>query len=293
MAPRTLATLSGLVILALVPARSSATELVSQVGPYELQVLVDGLPAPAFFYGGQTYILGQRGQRYTLRVVNRSGRRVEVVASVDGRDVIDGKAADFVNKRGYLVAPWGQVDIDGWRISTFEAAAFRFSSVADSYAARTGSGRDVGVIGVAVFPEREILRRTYSPSPVRPAPWCCEERTRSESADKAAPAPGAAQSAPSSPLADRAVAPSRRHGLGTELGEAVPSLVETVELVRANQAHPSAVLGVRYDDREGLLAMGIPVDGWLEVNDAQWRRTAEPFPVVDRGFVTPPPGWKR
>ena len=79
------------------------------------------------------------GERYTLRIWNRSGRRIEAVVSVDGRDVVDGKPGDFRNKRGYLVPAWGSVDIDGWRLSERQAAAFRFTSVANSYAGRMGS----------------------------------------------------------------------------------------------------------------------------------------------------------
>src|SRR5262249_20644253 len=80
------------------------------------------------------------------------------VVTVDGRDVIDGRAGDYRGKRGYLVPAWGSVDIDGWRVSQREAAAFRFSSVADSYAARTGGGREGGVVGVATFPEPIVPR---------------------------------------------------------------------------------------------------------------------------------------
>src|SRR6185503_2691427 len=97
------------------------------------------------------------------------------VVSVDGRDVIDGTTADYRNKRGYLISPWDSLTIDGWRISHESAAAFRFSSVADSYAARTGSAREVGVIGVAVFPERYYAPprpRPYEPSyPYDEAPY--------------------------------------------------------------------------------------------------------------------------
>jgi hypothetical protein len=132
--------------------------LTTAAGGYELQVLVDGVPAPTFFHDGESYVMGALGARYTLRVVNHTGRRIEAVASVDGRDVVDGRGADFHNKRGYIVPAWGSVDIDGWRLSRAQVAAFRFSSVADSYAARTGSAREVGVIGVAVFPERWVPR---------------------------------------------------------------------------------------------------------------------------------------
>ena len=96
--------------------------LVDRSGEYELQVLVDGAPAPTFAQGRGTYVLGQLGQRYTVRIINHTGRRIEAVVSVDGRDVVDGRPADYRNKRGYLVPAWGQVDIDGWRLSTIQAA---------------------------------------------------------------------------------------------------------------------------------------------------------------------------
>src|SRR5258708_24486437 len=116
--------------------------LMSALGGYELQVLVDGVPAPTFFQRGGTYVLGELGARYTLRILNHTGRRIQAVASVDGRDVVHGHPADFRNKRGYLVPAFGQVDIDGWRLSRAEVAAFRFPPGADSYAARTGSARE-------------------------------------------------------------------------------------------------------------------------------------------------------
>src|SRR5580692_12334120 len=140
------------------PLPNGSTVLRDRAAGYEMTVLVDGVPVPTYTHDGDSYLLGQLGARYTLRGANHSGRRVEAVVSVDGRDVIDGKPADFRGKRGYLVPAWGSVDIDGWRISHAEAAAFRFSSVADSYAARTGSAREVGVIGAAIFPERVVPR---------------------------------------------------------------------------------------------------------------------------------------
>jgi hypothetical protein len=288
---------------------SPARAVTAQQGPYELELLVDGTPARAYLHQGETWVLGRLGERYTLRVHNRSDRRIEAVVSVDGRDVVDGKPAEFRRKRGYLVEAWGTVDIDGWRVSQREAAAFRFSRVADSYAARTGSARNVGVIGVAVFPER------WSPPqpPPRPLagpwnhgapapssdPWNHEAPAASEEREAAAPAPaapeapassaGQASSADSSRRAAKSTAP--RPGLGTEFGEAVASSVTEVPFERANGTAPSVVLGVRYDDRDGLLALGIPVDGpsWSE---ADLRRTASPFPSDGR-FAHPPPGWHR
>jgi hypothetical protein len=287
-----------------------------QVAGYEMTVLVDGAPAATYQYGGGTYILGQLGARYTLRVSNHTGRRVEAVVSVDGRDAIDGRPADFRNKRGYLIPAWGSVDIDGWRISRSQAAAFRFSSVPDSYAARTGNAREVGVIGVAVFPERYVPPPppVYYPYPRYPYAAPDAERGRdldglgSGSMDRSAapqPAPhasaegkgagGRASAAP--PAAAEAEAPQAkrsRPGLGTEYGEAVSSPIYEVEFVRANPVRPAVFLGAHYNDHDGLLAMGIPIDVPETCeDDADLRNTADPFPAADGRYAAPPSGWRR
>ncbi len=112
-----------------------------------------GSPFESFSLGGRVYVVGENGRRYSLVLHNQTGRRYEVVASVDGLDVVDGKPA-ATTKRGYLIDPWGSLTIDGFRRTTDEVAAFRFGAVKDSYAAKTGNDRNVGVIGVALFAER-------------------------------------------------------------------------------------------------------------------------------------------
>ena len=84
-----------------------------------------------------------------------------------------------------------------------------------------------------------------------------------------------------------------RPGLGTAFGERVDSAVQEVPFSRQNASYPSAVLGVRYNDRAGLIAMGVNVDGYpYYENDSYTRRTAEPFPVSERRYATPPRGWE-
>jgi hypothetical protein len=113
----------------------------------------DGQTLPALVRGDRVVAVGAPGERYTLAIENPTSRRFEVVASVDGLDVLDGQAAS-VTKRGYLVAAYSSVSIDGFRRSNDEVAAFRLGNVARSYAASKGQSRDVGVLGFAFFDER-------------------------------------------------------------------------------------------------------------------------------------------
>jgi hypothetical protein len=140
----------------------------------------NGRSFPALREGSRVVSMGEPGERYSLSIENRTGRRYEVVASVDGLDVLDGREAS-PDKRGYLIAAYTSVLIDGFRRSDDEVAAFRLGDVAHSYAASQGNARNVGVIGVAVFAERQPI--VYAPRPVRP--W--EDTSLRESAD---PFPG-------------------------------------------------------------------------------------------------------
>src|SRR5690606_25380696 len=105
---------------------------------------------PAAAVGSELWAVGQPDARYSLAIANDTGTAFEVVASVDGLDVIDGRPASFA-KRGYIVDPFSSVVIDGWRTSEDSVAAFRFSSIEDSYADRMADRRTDGVGGVAVF----------------------------------------------------------------------------------------------------------------------------------------------
>ncbi len=130
-----------------------------------------GTPLRAAHVEGRTIAVGSDGDRYIVRVDNRSPVRIEAVATVDGLDVVDGQDGSF-HKRGYVIAPYDTLDIEGFRESEGSVRAFRFGSVSDSYAARRGKDRNVGVVGVAVFRERGSDFR-----------WSPEELDRRETAD--------------------------------------------------------------------------------------------------------------
>jgi hypothetical protein len=114
--------------------------------------------------GGQDMfrLAGVEGARYTLRFRNLSERSYEVIATVDGLDVLNGKPGSMRNG-GYVLRPLQSLTIEGFRKSQNEVAAFRFSAPGRAYAANTEAGdvRNVGVIGAALFEleERDTPRR--------------------------------------------------------------------------------------------------------------------------------------
>jgi hypothetical protein len=254
-----------------------------------------GRTLPTFEQGGRTWVLGEPGDRYLVRVRNGTGRRAEVVVSIDGRDVVDGQRASW-DRRGYVVEPYGTVTIEGYRLSRADVAAFRFSSVARSYAAAKGDARDVGVVGVAVFPERAPAwrPRPYRAEPPYPYPYpgFSEERAEPRSAPAPSPSQSQSQSEGSAAAPEaRRQADRSRPGLGTEFGERHGSQVEEVPFERAS-GQPATILTLRYDDRRGLLAAGVDVDRWAWSRpDDQWlRENANPF-RSNGPYAEPPAGW--
>lgn len=116
---------------------------------------------------GRRLVEGNNGGSYSIVVKNRSKSALEIVASVDGLDVQDGKSASF-SKRGYIVQPGKTIEIEGFRTSTSTVAAFKFSSVSNSYAnMRHGNTRNVGVIGIAVFTRKGVNPWTWMPGEVK------------------------------------------------------------------------------------------------------------------------------
>jgi hypothetical protein len=128
---------------------------VTAVGRGAVRVsLVDsgGSPLRAADVEGRLIAVGSEGDRYVIRIENNSPQRLEAVATVDGLDVLDGSEGD-VRKRGYVISPHHTLEIEGFRESSGSVRAFRFGKTDDSYASLRGKGRNVGVVGVAIFRE--------------------------------------------------------------------------------------------------------------------------------------------
>jgi hypothetical protein len=103
---------------------------------------------------GRRIATGEHGARYEVVLKNDARRAVEVLVSVDGLDAMDGKPASF-KKRGYVLAPFETLAVEGFRTGRSTVAAFRFGSMFDSYGHRRhGDTTNAGVVGIAVFEEK-------------------------------------------------------------------------------------------------------------------------------------------
>ncbi len=216
-----------------------------------------GQTLPVHDHRGERWIAGTPGSSYSIVLHNRGAERVLAVLSVDGVNAITGQTAAW-DQSGYVLDPGQRAEIRGWRKSQERIAAFEFTALPDSYAARTGRPENVGVIGVALFRE--------APRPkAQVAPGIAGGRD----------APGAAAEAAG--RADTAPQPAPR--LGTGHGRSESSYVQFTRFERA-APRPDDVVVIRYDSRANLVAMGIigPQPPWR----------AEPFPGV-AGFVPDPP----
>ncbi len=100
---------------------------------------------------GKRFVVGSKGSNYALVVKNIAHTKLELVMSVDGLDILTGKPASIKN-RGYIIEPGKTLTIKGFRKSAEAVAAFKFSSVRDSYSNLSQQGtRNVGVMGMAIF----------------------------------------------------------------------------------------------------------------------------------------------
>ena len=223
---------------------------------------------------GTAWVAGRPGSRYAVRLVNRSAARVMVVLSVDGVNVVTGETA-ALGQAGYVLEPYQRTEITGWRKSLTEAAAFYFTALPDSYAARTDRPDNVGVIGAAVFRERareyERDREVSSGRLLDRA----EADTAQSARRSAAESPRAA--APSADAAKSAGAPLEER-LGTGHGEREYMQTSHTQFERASE-RPAEITRLRYDSFERLLALGV-----IRPRRAPW--VPEPFP----GFVPDPRG---
>jgi len=207
---------------------------------------------PVHAHRGRLYVAGAPGAKYAILLNNKTGERVLTVVSVEA---INLKSRDTATpaQTGYVLNPWGTVGIDGWRKNMSEVAAFVFTALPESYAARTGRPGNVGVIGVAVF--REYRPRVSLGHPVPLAGQGARGDEARESASGNSRDSAAAPDSPSAGALSR-ILPRPEEKLGTGHGEREASQASWTDFRRASPG-PAEMISIYYDSRANLIARGI------------------------------------
>ena len=260
--------------------------------PVDLRIVdrETGRVLPIWRQAGRLYVAGRPGGRYALRVRNDTGGRVLVVMSVDGVNILSGDTAGW-DQRGYIFGPQETYDITGWRKSETQVAAFTFSPLPQSYAARTGRPADVGVIGIAVFKEKAQPPPSAEDEALASPPAALRRGRPSPYAlNQPVPAPPPAKSASgaeaeSAVVAGAARAAPRDEKLGTGHGAREWSVSRLEPFERAT-SWPQFTRQIEYDTYANLVASGVIP------RHVDPPRHPRPFPAApDEGdYVPDPPG---
>ena len=288
------------VYLAALAALAASCDALAVGGIAEVAIVDrnSGVELVPHLYRGEYWVAGIPGATYSIAIRNRLGERLLAVTSVDGVNVISGATAAW-DQTGYVFDPIERYEITGWRKSDSEVAAFTFTASPNSYAERTGRPANVGVIGVALFRERQP-QAVYAPpvpeqSPDRPFEGPAAAAPEPAPAQSASAAPNAA--GPSPPSAQASTRDARSSGrleafaaprpatpkLGTGHGEREFSYVNHTEFSRM-QPEPNEVIRIHYDSLDNLVAMGI-------IQRPRPASTANPFPAsAAQQYAPDPPG---
>lgn len=235
---------------------------------------------PIHWFQGKAYVEGQPGNEYQIRIHNREGTDVLAVVSVDGVNVVTGETA-APSQGGYVLDSGRQLDVAGWRTSLADTAAFYFTTLADSYATRTGRPSNVGVIGAALFRRKEAVVIAPFESLLGNAAPMRREKAAADSSVPSSAESASAAPAPAAPQA-KALADSRvQERVGTGYGRREDSAARRVTFERRTSL-PEEVITIFYDSRANLIARGIIREPIARPHIP----TPTPFPG---GFVPAPP----
>ena len=155
-----------------------------------------------------------------------------------------------------------------------DVAQFVFTDLGDSYAARTGRPRNVGVIGVAAFREARNYYPQYTPPPIA--------RGRMEKRGQANDAAAAPADTSRGLAAEESM---RQQSIGTGHGDREWAPTSRTGFERATR-QPEQVSEVRYDDYRRLVALGVVPRRHGPI----WRENAPS--AVPGGFVADPPRYR-
>lgn len=257
---------------ALALAASSQCLAVGRLADITIHDRTENRRLQVYWHEGKAWVVGKPGNEYQIGIRNRMGEPVMAVMSVDGVNIVSGETAR-PDQTGYVLSPYRAFDIAGWRKNMAQTAAFYFTQLPDSYAARTGRPDDVGVIGVALFrrkpPEPPVSVAPAAPAQdARPHPFEAQ-RSRNE-------APARSDAAQASSALGSSLAKQAEERIGTGHGRIEESRVSYTNFERASST-PAEVVAVYYDSYRNLVARGV-------IRESAPQPHPRPFP----GFVPDP-----
>ncbi|MBR1374588.1 MAG: membrane lipoprotein lipid attachment site-containing protein [Cardiobacteriaceae bacterium] len=123
---------------------------------------------------GNYFLQGRDNEAYSLHYQNNSSQTFEIVASVDGINVLNGQSASKYDS-GYVLKPYSSLTIAGFRKDANSVASFIFTSKkADTYAAhnKNANVQNTGVIGTAIYELKQAKNESspHFPKTANPFP---------------------------------------------------------------------------------------------------------------------------
>ena len=248
----------------------------------DVRVLVGGRVAPLYTAPGhydRSYFQAFQGRNYSLLLHNNSDRRVGVLIAVDGLNVISGERSDLSrNEAMYVLGPYEETTIKGWRTSLDEVRRFVFVDEEHSYAERTNQANgDMGWIRVLAFQEQR-------------SPWNSIRKYREGGgAPYGGPGLDQAPRTKSSPQLQGAPAPEAQmygnrdeeSNPGTGWGDRQRDQVSRTSF--HPESSPVDRITLRYEYARGLADLGIRV---RQFRDRTWERDRG-----ELGFARSPQRW--
>lgn len=242
---------------------------------YSMEIRPKGRsPADKYSHKGKVYIEGRENSHYVIELSNHSNARALAVVSVDGLSVMDGKPASFAS-RGYVLNAKESVQIPGWSVDALTAAEFVFAKRKDSYGSQTSSGGNEGVIGVAWFTEKPVIKSQM----LNQAPVWSIHNPLSHSTFSAS-----ASSRTKSVIAC-AAQNSTQPSMGTAFGESLTFNTTSTHFEKQSD-QPLVVQMIYYDSAANLQRMGIKLKA--RTSSAHGPQA---FPGSTQEYCVPPPTW--
>jgi hypothetical protein len=267
----------------------------------KVEILIDGDSVPAYSHKGKTYIEAIKGKEYSIRISNPLEERIGVALSVDGLNTIDAKQTKPAKASKWVLEPYQTIVISGWQVSDQQARQFFFTNEDKSYAAKMGKAENLGLISASFFKERrpQIIQRipVYPPFP----PYIGGMMggfggggmgggmgagmgggggmmgggmggMAGGAAATRPTAPGSQKPAISQPDSSQT---SKPEYAATGMGNRVGHEVESVHM--ALEDKPFATVNLRYEFRDSLIKLKVPLDRPIEKEPLLRREKAKGY----------------